>query len=78
MDIISCRVRKEGVGAKDLESGLRNNEEEENEEEDTIESTHLDSDYAKSPVFPSDVYGTRPSVNNPAGIYSNKVNLISN
>jgi hypothetical protein len=28
---------------------------------DTIESTHMDSDYAKGPVFPSDAYGSRPS-----------------
>ena len=28
---------------------------------DTMESTHLDSDYAKSPVFPPDVYGSRPN-----------------
>lgn len=73
MNIITCRVRKEGLGAKDF---VKNGQESE-ADEDTIESTHLDSDYAKSPIFPSDVYGSRPSVTNnqPTGIYSNKVNI---
>lgn len=68
MNLISCRIKKEGMGTKDLEQDDPNQS-----DHDTIESTHLDSDYAKSPNFPSEVYGSRPSVNIPVGIYSNKV-----
>lgn len=77
MNIISYRVKKEGMGAKDLEDdgddGDDDGQHRQQSDQETIESTHLDSDYAKSPIFPSDVYGSRPSVNIPVGIYSNKV-----
>lgn len=72
MNIISCRVKKEGMGSKDLEQDDEQ-QQQQPQSDDTVESTHLDSDYAKSPIFPSDAYGTRPSVNIPVGIYSNKV-----
>lgn len=41
---------------------------------DTIESTHLNSDYTKCPVFPSEAYGSRPGVNISLkeGIYNRK------
>ena len=41
---------------------------------DTMESEHLDSDYTKCPVFPSEVYGSRPRVDsaNKEGIYTRK------
>jgi hypothetical protein len=39
---------------------------------DTMESTHMDSDYAKGPIFPSDVYGSRHSPSRSTGIYHRK------
>lgn len=40
---------------------------------ETIESEHLYSDYAKGPVFPSEVYGSRPRVEtDKEGIYTRK------
>lgn len=67
MNIFSCRIKKENTGLN------KPNEVDGDDADDTIESTHLDSDYAKSPVFSSDVYGSRPNVYIPTGIYSNKV-----
>ena len=65
MNLFSCRLKKEASTASIGK--------EEYDDDDTVESTHLDSDYAKSPIFPSDAYGSRPSVHIPTGIYSNKV-----
>ena len=65
MNLFSCRLKKEASAASIGK--------EEYDDDDTVESTHLDSDYAKSPIFPSDAYGSRPSVHIPTGIYSNKV-----
>lgn len=78
LNIFSCRIKKEAAAADELK-----NERGEtayvrtldvadvNIHDDTIESTHLDSDYAKSPIFPSDAYGSRPNISTHSrGIYT--------
>lgn len=71
LNIFSLKIKKEGIGSKDLDENQRRTTAADMESmNDTIESTHLDSDYAKSPIFPLDAYGSRPNVHIPKGIYS--------
>lgn len=76
LNIFSLKIKKEGIGTKEIgnddgdqPTATRVRMDPLN---DTIESSHLDSDHARGPVFPSEVYGTRPNANSDRGIYSNK------
>ncbi|RNA07387.1 hypothetical protein BpHYR1_046085, partial [Brachionus plicatilis] len=62
MNLYSFKIKK---NAEELKENSVLNE--------TIESEHLYSDYAKGPVFPSEVYGSRPGVEiGKEGIYTRK------
>ncbi|CAF0807171.1 unnamed protein product [Brachionus calyciflorus] len=67
LDLISLRIKKNGV--ENFDEVIREN----SFGNETIESEHLFSDYAKGPVFPSEVYGSRPGIDvGKEGIYTRK------